>query len=145
MLLLWLLLLFLLSLLILWLLARILRRTHEDRCTKTDMPHSSISTRFPTLAVPAASVRSLRGHNFVSALVVVSSAISSQNKLSDSFHCAESGNPTDCPAGPCLKQGLGPGIGTWLLRRLHDARWHMARQRTKKSRSRSEKEPGRDL
>ena len=81
----------------------------------------------------------------MSALVAAPSAISSQSKLSDSFHCAESGNPAACPVGPCLKQGLGPGIGTWLLRRLHDARWHMARQWTKKTRSRSEKEPGRDL
>ena len=56
----------------------------------------------------------------MSALVAAPSAISSQSKLSDSFHCAESGNPTACPVGPCLKQGLVPGIGTWLLRRLHD-------------------------
>ena len=80
----------------------------------------------------------------MSALVAAPSAISSQSNLSDSLHLAESGNPTACPVSPCLKQGLGPGIGTWLLRRLQDERWHMAQQWTKPVVV-AENEPGRDL
>ena len=70
------------------------------------------------------------------------SAISPRSKLSDFLHRVEGGNPTACPVGPCLRQRLGPGVGTWLLRRLHNAGWHMALQWTR-TRSRSEKEPGR--
>ena len=80
----------------------------------------------------------------MSALVAAPSAISPRSKLSDFLHRAEGGNPTTCPVGPCLRQRRGPGIGTSLLRRVHNAGWHMALQWTT-TRSHSEKEPDQDL
>ena len=64
----------------------------------------------------------------MSAPVAAPSAMSSRSKLSDFLHRAEGGNPTAGPVGPCLRQRLGPGIETWLLKRLHNAGWHMARR-----------------
>ena len=54
---------------------------------------------------------------------------SSRSELSDFLHLTEIGHPTACPVGASFKQGLGPGIGTWKIRRFQEAQGHIAWRR----------------